>query len=147
MRLRSLRRRAWAVWLGVAALVLNALVPVHFAFDMAEALAPAAHAAGHVAPGFEHRLFALLSLHLDGLREAAPHHHHGHEHNHNSADHHHRDCAVCSALCSLTGVAPPAPAALTGPAPVVALPPAVAPAASRAGIATAGYRSRAPPAA
>jgi Protein of unknown function (DUF2946) len=97
MRLRNLRRLGWAGWLGVVALGLYALVPIHFAFDLAEALGPAheeqAPVVGHNA---ERGLLALLTGHLDV--HSSPGHHH---------KHHRHDCPVCSSL-SLAGFAPAA---------------------------------------
>ena len=49
MRMRMWRGKIWAAQLGLLALALNALVPIHLAFDIAEALeAPqcSAHADG-----------------------------------------------------------------------------------------------------
>jgi hypothetical protein len=132
MRLRRLRGNGWAARLALLALALNSLVPVHLAFDLAEALAPSAHhaAGGH---GLEWRLLARLSGHL---RPAGDH-----------GKHHSSDCPVCNALASL-GSAPPA-AAPTVPLPAaVAVVVAVLPIpAVRAGAPAAAYRSRAPPAA
>ena len=55
----------WAAWLGFLALAVNALVPAHLAFDLAEALAPARHSAGEEAAGVERQLLALLSGHRE----------------------------------------------------------------------------------
>ena len=41
MRARKWRGKIWAARLGLLALALNALVPVHLAFDLAEAFEPA----------------------------------------------------------------------------------------------------------
>jgi hypothetical protein len=128
----------WAAWLGLLALAVNALVPVHLAFDLAEALAPARHSANEEAGGAERHLLALLS----GHREAeSPANDHG-KHRHGHPDHH--GCPVCSAFGALTGLALPTPVLL--------------PAADANGLAAAlpateiepagtapGYRSRAPP--
>ena len=43
MRMRMWRGRNWAARLGLLALVLNALVPVHLAFDLAEAFEVPGH--------------------------------------------------------------------------------------------------------
>ena len=86
----------WAAWLGLLALAVNALVPVHLAFDLAEALAPARHSAGEEAGSAERHLLALLS----GYREAeSPADEHG-KHEHGHRDHH--GCPVCSAFGALT---------------------------------------------
>ncbi len=61
------RRASWAVWLAVLALVLEALVPVHLALDLDEALGVAHRAApGAVRHGFEWRLLALAAGHEIG---------------------------------------------------------------------------------
>ena len=133
MRLKRLRRNAQAAWLGIAALVLNALVPVHLAFDLADALGAAPH---HAGAGW--RLLARISGH------------HGPADHHDRSDHdrgHHRptDCPVCSALGALAGLAPAAPPQLLLP-PAPAGAPAVLPSEEQhAGGAVAAYRSRAPP--
>ena len=126
----------WAAWLGLLALAVNALVPVHLAFDLAEALAPAQHSANEEAGGAERHLLALLSGHRE--TESPADEHRGHRHSH------HHGCPVCSAFGALTGLALPTPVLL--------------PAADTTGLAAAlsateiapagapvGYRSRAPP--
>src|SRR5215469_5822694 len=131
MRMRTWRGRIWAERLGLLALALNALVPIHLAFDIAEALeAPRCSAHAEVDNG-ERGLLALLS---------------GHRHADGKSDEHgkHHTCPVCSALGSLAAFAPPAATALSAPAPA-ALPTAHFPVqAERFGLA-APYRSRAPP--
>jgi hypothetical protein len=134
---RSGRRqhRAWAAWLGLLALALNALVPVHLAFDLAEALAPAPrHGAPAAAHSAEWRLLALLTGHREADGKSREH---GKERR--------TDCPVCNALGTLVGVAPVAIAALPVPAPVAmpALPESVE---FIAATPTAAYRPRAPPA-
>ena len=132
MRARQWRGRIWAARFGLLALALNALVPVHLAFDLAEAFEPSQQCGSHVeVGGAEQRLLALLS----GHREAD-----------GTSDEHgkHHACPVCSALGALAGLAPPAPTAL------LALFPAGLPSAhpviqsERVG-APAAYHSRAPP--
>ncbi len=132
MRARQWRGRIWAARLGLLALALNALVPVHLAFDLAEAFEPSQHCGTHVeAGGAEWRLLALFSGHpeADGTSDEHGKHH---------------ACPVCGSLGALAGFAPPAPTAL------LALSPAGLPTAhsviqaERAG-APAAYRSRAPP--
>jgi hypothetical protein len=142
MRPSRLRLGAIAAWLGVIALGLDALVPVHLAFDLAEALATATHRADAGAENALRRdpirrLLALAVGHHDGDGPAGG----------NSDDHdkHHHDCAVCSSLGTLAGFAPtadfPFSVALRVEAPLLsaavakASPVAPAPA----------YRSRAPP--
>ena len=125
----------WAAWLGLLALALNALVPVHLAFDLAEVLAPARHA-DEEAGSAERRLLALLSGHREARGHADEHGRHGHRHHH--------DCAVCSAFGALTGLAPPALLALSTPDAIV-LPAALAIVQGKPVGTLAGYRSRAPP--
>lgn len=140
MRPRRLRFGVIAAWLGVIALGLDALVPVHLAFDLDhayEAVAQRQHA-----PALRHdlswRLLALLVGHLDrddspGGKADGP------------AKHHHPDCAVCSSLGTLAGFAPamavPLPAPTRIEAPIL---PVASDTAPSAAIALA-YRSRAPP--
>ena len=116
--------------LGLLALALNALVPIHLSFDLAESLGPQCGVHGEV-DGAERRLLALLS----GHREAG-----------GTSDEHskHHACPVCSALGALAGFAAPAPTELHALFPV-GLPtahPVIQ--AERVGAPTA-YRSRAPP--
>jgi len=128
----------WAAWLGLLALAVNALVPVHLAFDLAEAVARARHSAGEEAGGAEHRLLALLSGHRETESPAEEHgkHQHGHPDRHG--------CPVCSAFGALTGLALPTPVLLpiagatgsTAALPTTEIEPAGTP---------VGYRSRAPP--
>jgi hypothetical protein len=135
MRATNWRGRVWAAWLGLLALALNALVPVHLAFDLAEALAPPRPAVEE-AGGAERRLLALLSGHREARGHADEHGRQGHRHHH--------DCAVCSALGALAGLAPPPQVELSVPD-AVGLPAALPIAQSTPVGAAAGYRSRAPP--
>jgi hypothetical protein len=132
MRARQWRGRIWAARLGLLALALNALVPIHLAFDLAEAFEPAHQCGAQVqVGGAERRLLALLS---------------GHRETDGTSDEHgkHHACPVCSALGALASLAPPAPTALLAQFPV-GLPTAHSVIqAERAG-APAAYRSRAPP--
>ena len=140
MRLRRLRRIRWVTGLGLAALVLNLLVPVHLAFDLAEALDHPHHHA-HAVHSSEWRLLALASGHFESRAGAGHHNHRGHHRhgNHDSA------CQVCSAAGTLAGFAPAGIALLPFPA-LVGTAPALAVALEAAKpAATAGYRSRAPP--
>jgi len=128
----------WAACLGLLALAVNTLVPVHLAFDLAEALAPARHSADEEVGSAERHLLALLSGHRETESPADSHgkHEHGHR------DHH--GCPVCSAFGALTGLALPAPVllpiadttGLTAALPATEIEPADTP---------VGYRSRAPP--
>ena len=129
--MRTLRGRIWAARLGLLALVLNALVPIHLAFDIAEALeAPQCSAHAHV-DNPERQLLALLS---------------GHRHANGKAEEHnkHHACPVCSSLGALAGFVPLAPAALSAPAPA-ALPTTHFLVQTERFDVPAAYRSRAPP--
>lgn len=128
---------AIAVWFGVIALGLNALVPIHLAFDLAHALAPAQPdaAADH---DFGRCLLTLLTGHHDddAKDQSSPRH-----------GHHHDDCAVSGAIGTLAGFAPAAVVLLAAPsaAYLETLPAAIARAPET--VAVSAYRSRAPPAA
>ena len=139
MKVKRWRTRIWSTRLSLLALALNALVPVHLAFDLAGALRPACRAAYGEADGAAERyLAALISGHREAECQADEHGRHGHSHRH--------ECAVCSALGALAGFAPPVPTAL--PAPVTAeLPRTLSVVQDELVRTTAGYRSRAPPAA
>jgi hypothetical protein len=132
MRARHWRGRIWAARLGLLALALNALVPVHLAFDLADAFEPEHQCGIHAeVGGAERRLLALLS---------------GHPETDGTSDEHgkHHDCPVCSALGALAGFAPPAPTALLALFPV-GLPKAHSVTQAERVGAPAAYRSRAPP--
>jgi hypothetical protein len=136
VRSGRLRGRGWAAWLGLLALALNALVPVHLAFDLAEALAPAPrHGVPAAAHSPEWRLLALLTGHREADGKSRRH---GKERR--------ADCPVCNLLGTLAGFAPVAIAALPVPAPIAA-PALPAPAEFVTVAAVAASRSRAPPAA
>jgi hypothetical protein len=140
MRPDRLKLGAIAAWLGIVALSLDALVPVHLAFDLARASETAAHREDSSAGtrDFSWRLLAL-----------ATGHHHEEVPSGGSSDdhfkHHHPNCAVCSSLGTLAGFAPAAAVPLSVPirveAPIlhaaIASEPPAAPAVA--------YRSRAPP--
>jgi hypothetical protein len=134
MRLWQDRGFVWAAPLGLVALALNALVPVHLAFDLADALArnsrvPAEHR------GVEWRLLALLTGHHDA--PAKPD---------DQGRDHRTACPVCTSLGALAGFAPVAPVAIPAHPPA-AMPQALPALASAPADAPAAYRSRAPPAA
>jgi hypothetical protein len=117
------------------ALALNALVPVHLAFDLAEAFAPPPqHGMPAAAHSAEWRLLALLTGH-DESEGKSPEH----------GKQHRTDCPVCNALGTLAGFALASIAALLVPAPV-AMPALPAPVEFAPAAAAAAYRSRAPPA-
>lgn len=132
MRARQWRGRIWAARLGLLALALNALVPVHLAYDLAEAFEPTQHCGARAeVGGAERRLLALLSGHpeADGTSDEHGRHH---------------VCPVCSALGALAGFAPPAPMALLALAPA-GLPKSYSVIQAERVGAPAAYRSRAPP--
>ena len=133
MRWRDGRWSGWAVWLGVLALVLNALVPVHLAFDLAEALEPGHHAHADAAP-LERELVAVLCGHQEGG-----------DRDHHDGKHGGHGCPVCTVVGTLAALAVPTGATLPPPT-------ATAARLDRAAILTgshpvpaAAYRSRAPP--
>lgn len=127
------KRRALVAGLGLFALLLDALIPIHLAFDLAEALGldrtpiAAADAARHV----------LAELVGHESQPAKP----GGDNDH----HHHHDCAACAAAGTLAAFQAPPAAAL--PAPNAAAQPVLA--ATRGALlakaSPAAYRSRAPP--
>jgi DUF2946 family protein len=124
MRLRKLRRQGWAAWLGMLALGLNVLVPIHLAFDLAAAYgaAPERH----------------LTAEAGGDRQSG-----------DPADredgHHRPDCPVCSALGSLAGLAPAAAPTFAAPLRFATAIVVAATAGPHDAVRVAAYRSRAPP--
>jgi len=143
MRLRGLRHNRWAAWLGVAALALNALVSIHLAFDLAEALGRSPHSHGphshgHARPhGLEWHLLAGLSGHVP--------HAHDHDHDKGPGKGHRPNCAVCNSLGSLASLVPGAHQGISVPTPHVVLPMLAAAPEWHDGTPVAAYRSRAPP--
>jgi hypothetical protein len=135
MSLRMLRRYACAVWLGVIALAIDALVPIHVALDLAEAFGASRPGARAADRSFEWRLFALAAGHRDAAGKADG----------DDDRRHHQTCAVCSALGALAGFGPAAAVGLAVPASVEAPVNLVEIAATPAGPRPAAYRSRAPP--
>jgi hypothetical protein len=134
MRVRNWRGKFWAARLGLLALVLNALVPVHLAFDLAEAFEPAHRCGAHAEVGdAERSLLALLSGHRDADGQSDEHHKH-------------HACPVCSALGSLAGLAAPSPTALPVPLPT-GLRATLSVIEGESFGTPAAYRSRAPPSA
>jgi hypothetical protein len=124
----------WAARLGMLALVVNALVPIHLAFDLVEAVGSAnshgTHAHAHSA---EWSVLAQLTGHSEPD---------GKSHKHGNA--HPTPCAVCGALSALAGFAPAAVAAIPMPLRVV-LPVALPAITREPAEAPVAYRSRAPP--
>jgi hypothetical protein len=131
------QRRAWAAWLGLLALALNALIPIHLALDLGEAFA-ATHRETPAAPhhGLEWRLWALVTGHEagDGKPEGKP-----------DDDHHGPTCPAFGVLGALGGFAVVAPPALPMPAVVEASPVLAATTGIPDRTAATAYRSRAPP--
>jgi hypothetical protein len=136
MKSGGLQGRAWATWLGLLALALNALVPVHLAFDLAEALgaAPGQHGMPAAAHSAEWRLLALLM---------------GHRAGDGRSDHPDKDhgavCPVYGARGTLAGCALTAPPVLSIPVAIViaTAPPVIEHEVPATPV--AAYRSRAPP--
>ena len=142
MRLSGLRHSRWATGLGIVALALNALVSVHLAFDLAEALGRSPHSHGHARQhGFQWHLLAGLSGHVPHAHD----HDHGQGHGEHHGKGHQPHCAVCNSLASLASLAPSASVGLIAPAPLAAAPILIAAAEWRDSAPAAAYRSRAPP--
>jgi hypothetical protein len=130
---KRLRRRSWPGWLALIALGLNALVPVHLALDLGEALGTAHRAAPATARhGLEWRLWALATGHEAG--DGKP-----------DGDHDRPPCPVFGVLGALGGFATVAAAELPTPAVVEASPVLAAVAGEPDRAPAAAYRSRAPP--
>jgi hypothetical protein len=125
-----------AAWFGAIALGLNALVPIHLAFDLADAIEPANHAPTEAA-GLDVQLLALLCGHQ------ADSDHHRHHQDDKPGSHH--GCAVCAAVTTLVALALPATATLHLPKATAVQPAAAAAVAAPSAILAAAYRSRAPP--
>jgi hypothetical protein len=132
MRPDRLKLRVVAVWLGVVALGLNTLVPIHLAFDLAHATGRHQHS--DAPRDFLSALLTLVTGHHDAAGGGSSH-----------KDRHHDECAVCGAVATLAGFAPAAPVLLAAPvsvgSPVLRTAGAKAPRKSP----VAAYRSRAPP--
>src|SRR5271154_6848487 len=95
------RNTGLGVWLGILAVAVNALLPIHIAKDIV-------HAAGHM------RMAALEAQGIDVAAAPGPHQHHGQP---AGSDHHHDGgCLICSGL-SAAAVATtlPAPILLAAP--------------------------------
>jgi len=125
---------AWAAWLSVIALALNALVPVHFAFDLAEALTPTSRQIPESAHGLEWRVLASLTGHFESS---------GKPDQHNKRDR--TDCPVCNSIGTLAGFAPTSVTVLQVPATFAAVLVAAALAGELVQAPATAYFSRAPP--
>jgi hypothetical protein len=136
MRSRRLALKAAAMWLGMLALALNALVPIHLTFDLVAALNAEHGGPVHADDGSRERHFlAALTGH---------HHPHGKPGGH--GDSRHTDCLVCNSLSALGGsFAPPLSAALLGPSLLAAVLAPLATSSTPSGASPAAYFSRAPP--
>jgi hypothetical protein len=135
MRWKRRRCSVIAAWLGLLALGVNALVPVHLSFDLADALTG------------------------DRLEQASPHHQHdgrdllaalaGHrgsgDKSGGSGDRSHIDCFVCGSLSALAGFAGTAGFGLPTPALVDVPALLVLAIVELRGTSLTAYRSRAPP--
>lgn len=136
MRRYGLNRSRLAAWLGVIALAVNALVPIHLAFDLAEALQPPHHAPRESA-SLDRQILGFLCGH-----EADSDHHHHHHDKPGSQ----QQCPVCATVSTLAALALPAVPALPVPRATVVRPAAYPAVAASPAILAAAYRSRAPPA-
>lgn len=126
----------WAARAGILALALNALVPVHLAFDFAEDLAPARH--GGADPEhhtIEWRVLAALIGH--SAHDADDTDDHGH--------HHDATCPVIAAFGALTGLVTATVPTIAQPIAVAILDPPTPDAFQSADTPSVAYRSRAPP--
>jgi hypothetical protein len=136
--IRERRRRApWAAWLACVALTLNALVPIHLALDLGEALAVRQGAPAAARHGLEWRLFALATGHDPG--DGRP------DGDRPDADGHRPACPAFGALGALAGFAIVAAPIVPIPAVVAAPPLPLALAEAAAPFPALAYRSRAPP--
>ncbi|MGH7014837.1 MAG: DUF2946 family protein [Stellaceae bacterium] len=114
------------------ALVLNAFVPIHLAFDLGEALAPAHRDDNH---GIEWRVWACLIGHE--AHDADDADDHGH--------HHEPTCPVIAVFGALTGLVTTTVPILAQPVAVAAVNVAAVSERDIALVRATAYRSRAPP--
>jgi Protein of unknown function (DUF2946) len=126
----------WAAWLGVVALAINALVPIHLAFDLADAVGPAHHHEPHLGDRDPQR---------DFLAVLVGHHHDSHDKSNGHGSDHQTTCPVCGAFGAVTGLALASTPPLPVPAATSVASPMAAPENGRAAPSAASYRSRAPP--
>jgi hypothetical protein len=135
MRRKRRRCSVIAAWLGILALSVNALVPVHLSFDLADALAGDRLEQASLHHQHDGRdLLAALAGHRDSGSKSG-----------GSGHHSHIDCFVCASLSALAGFAGTAGVGLPTPAPADA--PALLASAivELRGTCLTAYRSRAPP--
>ena len=123
----------WAARAGILALALNALVPIHLAFDLGEELAPAHHdATDSEQHSVEWRVFAALIGH--NAHDADDHGHH-----------HDPTCPVITAFGALTGLMTTTVPTIAQPIAVAIVDPPAPATIQSADTPSAAYRSRAPP--
>jgi len=126
----------WAARVGILALVLNALVPIHLAFDLAEELAPTHHGATEPEHhSVEWRVLAALIGH--DAHDADDTDDHGH--------HHDATCPVVAAFGALTGLVTATVPTVVQPIAVATVDPPAPAAIQSANAPSIAYRSRAPP--
>lgn len=126
----------WAARAGILALALNALVPIHLAFDLGEELAPARHGATEPEHhGVEWRVLAALIGH--DAHDADDTDDHGH--------HHDATCPVIAAFGALTGLMTATVPTIAQPIAVATVDPPAPVAIQSADTPSVAYRSRAPP--
>lgn len=126
----------WAARAGILALALNALLPIHLAFDLAEHLAPARHSSADT----EHRTVewrVLAALIGHDAHDADDTDDHGH--------HHDATCPVIAAFGALTGLVTTTVPTIAQPIAIATVDPPVPDAIQSADTPSAAYRSRAPP--
>ena len=122
----------WAARAGILALALNALVPIHLAFDLGEDLAPT-----HSATEPEHHDVAwhvLAALIGHSAHDADDHGHH-----------HDTTCPVIAAFAALTGLITTTAPTIAQPIVVAILDPPALDTIQSAEPPAVAYRSRAPP--
>lgn len=126
----------WTARAGILALALNALVPIHLAFDLGEELAPAHRSATEPERhSVEWRVLAALIGH--DAHDADDTDGHGH--------HHDATCPVVAALGALTGLVAATAPTIAQPIAVATFDPPAPDATGPADTPSVAYRSRAPP--
>jgi hypothetical protein len=139
MRRSRPRAGAIAAWLGVIALCLDMLVPIHFAFGLATGVADArecGHYEGSAPPSHDAAWWALALL--TGQQP-------GTDPSHSHAGFHPAAAVFCGATGVLAGFTPPIAAALPVPPQLENPRATIVVATNPAQTLPAGYRSRAPP--
>ncbi|MGH6974849.1 MAG: DUF2946 family protein [Stellaceae bacterium] len=126
----------WAARAGILALALNALVPIHLAFDLGEELTPTHHGATEPEHhSFEWRALAALIGH--DAHDADDTDDHGHPHD--------ATCPVIAAFGALTGLMTTTVPTIAQPIAVATVDPPAPAATQSAETPSVAYRSRAPP--